>query len=277
MSSAGGADNAPLNACRIGAACFALFLKSQRQWTGPPLSEDTISRFPLLCGPPPSSSHATPADGKGYDFDRLEHVVPHGCYLVNLANPDQEKWAKAHAAFVEELLRAETLGIGKFNFHPGSTTGACSREEGIEWIAKGINEAHKQTKSVKILIENMVRTPLQSPRGLMLTRGAGWQGQHDRGHLRGPARHHRPRRRQVARRRLPRHLPRLRLGLRPPHQGRLRVDDAPVRGRRRVRLLGRGPRQRQQGRLGEPSRPPREHRARQARSVPPFTRPAPVR
>ena len=41
---------------------------------------------------------------------------------------------------------------------PGSSTGACTREEAIQAIAKGINQAHKATKFVVPLIENMVCT-----------------------------------------------------------------------------------------------------------------------
>ncbi len=45
VSAAGGVENAPLNASRIGASALALFTKNQRQWKGKPLTEDSIITF----------------------------------------------------------------------------------------------------------------------------------------------------------------------------------------------------------------------------------------
>lgn len=41
----GGLENAITNAVSIGATCFALFLKSQRQWTAKPMEESTVEKF----------------------------------------------------------------------------------------------------------------------------------------------------------------------------------------------------------------------------------------
>ena len=43
-------------------------------------------------------------------------ILPHGSYLVNLANPEKEKRMKAYDAFLDELKRCEQLGIGRHNF-----------------------------------------------------------------------------------------------------------------------------------------------------------------
>jgi AP endonuclease-1 len=56
------------------ANAFALFLKSQRKWTAPPLSEFSIREFK--------------ARMQMFDYES-RHVVPHGSYLINLANPDE--------------------------------------------------------------------------------------------------------------------------------------------------------------------------------------------
>jgi AP endonuclease-1 len=42
---------------------------------------------------------------------------------------------------------------------PGSTTGGSTKEEGYTAIAKGINQAHKATSSVVLLLENMAAKP----------------------------------------------------------------------------------------------------------------------
>ena len=43
VSAAGGVQNAPLNAAKIGARGFALFTKNQRQWKANPLTDKNIS------------------------------------------------------------------------------------------------------------------------------------------------------------------------------------------------------------------------------------------
>ena len=45
VSTAGGVENAPLNAQKIGARAFALFTKNQRQWKAKPLTSKNIDRF----------------------------------------------------------------------------------------------------------------------------------------------------------------------------------------------------------------------------------------
>ncbi len=101
------------------------------------------------------------------------YVVPHGCYLVNLANPDESKREKSFEAFIDDLQRCERLGVRLFNFHPGSMTAASSNGEDLPvetaprtdvraakadacaLVASYINRAHSLTSSVVILIENM--------------------------------------------------------------------------------------------------------------------------
>ena len=96
-------------------------------------------------------------------FDRRD-ILPHGSYLVNLANPDAEKRGKAYESFLDELKRCEQLGIQLHNFQypyptianvdrcsPGSAT---DKDSGIKLIAECINRAHSETESVKIVLEN---------------------------------------------------------------------------------------------------------------------------
>ncbi|CAG8478328.1 5615_t:CDS:2 [Acaulospora colombiana] len=76
-------------------------------------------------------------------------------YLINLGNPDKEKREKSYEAFLEDLKRCETLGIHLYNFHPGSSVGKCTIDQSIRHIADCINRAHKETKNVVCVIENM--------------------------------------------------------------------------------------------------------------------------
>ena len=76
VSISGGVENAPLNAHGIGATAFAMFTKNQRQWSAPPLAEESIAAFRANC------------EKYGY---KPELILPHDTYLINLGQPDAEK------------------------------------------------------------------------------------------------------------------------------------------------------------------------------------------
>ncbi|GKT55236.1 DNA-(apurinic or apyrimidinic site) lyase [Colletotrichum tofieldiae] len=140
VSGAGGVQNSIQNALNIGANAFALFLKSQRKWESPPLAADAKEQFVSLA--------------KDNGYDAAAHVLPHGSYLVNLAQADADKAKQAYTSFIDDLKRCEQLGIKLYNFHPGNTGGA-SREEACGRIAAQLNTAHKATKKVITVLENM--------------------------------------------------------------------------------------------------------------------------
>lgn len=139
VSAAGGVENAPLNAKKIGARAFALFLKNQKQWRAPPLTAESIAAFEANCRE------------CGY---KREHILPHSGYLINLGNPDSDLRKKSLAAFCDELERCEQLGLKLFNFHPGSNVKKLPEEECLELIAEGINEGISRTSGVTAVIEN---------------------------------------------------------------------------------------------------------------------------
>jgi AP endonuclease-1 len=58
---------------------------------------------------------------KEHKYDASKHVVPHGSYLVNLAQAEPEKAEQAYGCFLDDLKRCEALGIKLYNFHPGNT------------------------------------------------------------------------------------------------------------------------------------------------------------
>ncbi|EPS35598.1 hypothetical protein H072_10968 [Dactylellina haptotyla CBS 200.50] len=140
VSSAAGVENAVKNAMRIGSNAFALFLKSQRKWESPPYKPANITAFKKFT--------------KEMGYDPRKHMLPHGSYLVNLAQKDKEKAEKAYAGFVDDLKRAESLDIGLFNFHPGSTLGE-PRADALQRIADALNKAHEETRFVKTVLETM--------------------------------------------------------------------------------------------------------------------------
>ncbi|KAI1368536.1 xylose isomerase-like protein [Xylaria arbuscula] len=140
VSSAGGVHNSITNAVNIGANAFALFLKSQRKWQNPPITAEARDGFRNL--------------SKTHKFEVHHHCLPHGSYLVNLAQAEKEKADQAYGAFLDDLQRCESLGIRLYNFHPGNTNGDA-REAAIGRIAAQLNKAHRATKTVVTVLENM--------------------------------------------------------------------------------------------------------------------------
>ena len=138
VSAAGGVENAPLNAAKIGARAFALFTKNQRQWKAKPLSRESIEGFKTNL----RESGIQP-----------EHVLPHDSYLINLGNPDREKWEKSLKAFIVEARRAEQLGLSLLNFHPGSHLGRISEAACLSRIAEGMNRTLEETERIRLVIE----------------------------------------------------------------------------------------------------------------------------
>ncbi|CAI5758175.1 unnamed protein product [Candida verbasci] len=140
ISTAGGISNAIYNAMDIGANSFALFLKSPRKWVSPMYKDEEVEKFHQLC--------------EKFNYNPKTDILPHGSYFINLGNPDPEKEAKAYESFIDDLKRCEILGIGLYNFHPGSSLDG-DHKESLVTLAKNINNAIKDTSFVKIVIENM--------------------------------------------------------------------------------------------------------------------------
>jgi len=139
VSIAGGVQNAPLNARKIGAKAFAMFTKNQRQWHAKPYTEEQIEQFRVNmeeCGFHP------------------QDVLPHDSYLINLGHPEPEARAKSLKAFIDELHRCHQLGLVYLNFHPGSHLRKIDEETCLDLIADSINRALEQTTGVTAVIEN---------------------------------------------------------------------------------------------------------------------------
>lgn len=138
VSAAGGVENAPERAHKIGAMAFALFTKNQLRWEGPPLTRENIEGFKENC------------EKCGYSMDQ---VMPHDSYLINLGHPERDKLQKSRNAFLDEMQRCEQLGITMLNFHPGSHLNKISVDECLKRNAESINWTLDQTEGVTAVIE----------------------------------------------------------------------------------------------------------------------------
>ena len=139
VSTAGGVENAPLNAREIGATAFALFTKNQRQWAAKPLTDRSIRQFKENC----AAAGFTP-----------QQILPHDSYLINLGHPEAEGLEKSRAAFIDEMQRCQQLDLKYLNFHPGSHLKKISETDCLARIAQSINLALDQTSGVIAVIEN---------------------------------------------------------------------------------------------------------------------------
>ena len=82
------------------------------------------------------------------------NVVVHAAYVLSVATPDDEKWARASAGLTKELERSTALGVGAVCFHPGSA-GASDRADSAKRIAKAIVAALTTIESdTRLLVEN---------------------------------------------------------------------------------------------------------------------------
>lgn len=139
VSASGGVFNAPLNAAKIGADAFAMFVKNQRRWDAPPLSAEEIVTF---------------KDALRQSGIRAEHVLVHDSYLINLGHPREAEREKSLNAFVDEIRRCEALGLRLLNFHPGSHLNEISVQVCLDNIAGALNFAIANTSGVKLVLEN---------------------------------------------------------------------------------------------------------------------------
>jgi deoxyribonuclease-4 len=130
-------DKAAERARDIGAQCLQLFVKSPSQWRFAALDDATVARF-----------RATAA---GAD---LHPLIGHASYLVNLASPDGDLYAKSRACVLEEWDRAERLGLVGLVLHPGSHT-ASGEAAGLRRIARALDWLHRRRPDAacRILIE----------------------------------------------------------------------------------------------------------------------------
>jgi deoxyribonuclease IV len=138
MSIAGGLHLALERGHALGCGAVQIFLKNQRQWAARRLTADETKAF-----------HAARRR------TGIRHVFAHASYLINLASPGQPQWRQAVDAFVDELERAEALGLACVVIHPGSHMGT-GREAGVARVVAAVDEATRRTPGyrVRIALEN---------------------------------------------------------------------------------------------------------------------------
>ncbi len=133
MSVAGGLSLAFERARSIGINTMQIFTKNQNRWEQKPASPEEIERW----------FRAQAETG-------ISPVVSHAAYLLNLGSPDDALWEKSVNALIDELTRAEQLGILGVVLHPGAHMDS-GEEAGIARIVAGLDRAHAATSGYKTL------------------------------------------------------------------------------------------------------------------------------
>lgn len=131
MSVAGGLERAFAAAEEAGCDGMQIFVKNQRQWSAPPLSEDVVRRFKQAAR-----------------CSRIRPVVAHATYLINLASPDDTLWHQSITTLRDELLRCEALGIRSLVVHPGAHVGS-GVDAGLARVAAALDEIHHTTEGLR--------------------------------------------------------------------------------------------------------------------------------
>lgn len=136
MSIAGGVDKAIERGASIDCKTIQIFVKNNNQWFAKPLPEEEIERFKKL------------------QKETGILVFAHTGYLINLASPKENVYENSMKSILDELRRSEKLAIPFIVLHPGSSLDT-PKEEGINKIAKSINELFKKSQGsrVKVALE----------------------------------------------------------------------------------------------------------------------------
>jgi deoxyribonuclease-4 len=123
MSVAGGVANAVERAVVHGCESLQIFTKNASQWRARPLDPEQVRRFRARI-----------------DETGITPVVSHASYLINLATTMPALRRQSIDAFVDELDRAEALGLLGVVIHPGTCT-AGTDDAALRLIAEAIRES----------------------------------------------------------------------------------------------------------------------------------------
>ncbi len=137
VSIAKGVYLAPSRGEEIGATAIQIFSKNQSQWVGKPISPEDAEKFK-----------------QAWKESTIKAVVIHDSYLINLGSPDEAVLKKSRDAFLDEMDRAEMLGVPDLVFHPGSYLKA-TEEFGLNKIIESLNFvlAQRPDYTVRLLLE----------------------------------------------------------------------------------------------------------------------------
>jgi deoxyribonuclease-4 len=134
MSIAGGVSRAVDRAVVNGCEALQIFTKNANQWRGKPLERADVGLF-----------------RERIEQTGITPVVSHASYLINLATTFPVLREQSIAAFVDEIDRAEALGLLGVVIHPGTCT-AGPDDDALRLIADAIRVAFKARPRGKTMV-----------------------------------------------------------------------------------------------------------------------------
>ena len=139
LSAAGGVSKAIDAAIELDIDSLQIFTRNNNRWQTKPIDSKEIDRF----------------HERHQQWGPERQIFSHGSYLINMASPDEELWAKSVEAFKDEYQRADSLALTGLVMHPGAHVGS-GVDGGLERVAKGILETINSFPEGKtrILLEN---------------------------------------------------------------------------------------------------------------------------
>jgi deoxyribonuclease IV len=134
MSVAGGVSKAVDRAAAHGCEALQIFTKNGNRWLGKPLDPDEVRTF-----------------RRRIEETGIRPAVSHASYLINLATTFDALRRQSLDAFIDELDRAEALGLLGVVIHPGTCT-AGTEADGLRLIADAIGQALKARPGSQTLV-----------------------------------------------------------------------------------------------------------------------------
>jgi len=135
MSIAGGVANAIDRGLSLGCNAIQIFTGYNNRWSSKNFIPEDLEKFNL-------------------NKSKLKLILAHNKYLINLASPLSEIFRKSFTSMLDELQRAELLGLPFLVIHPGSHLGS-GEKTGLKRIGQQLNALLAETKGfgVQILLE----------------------------------------------------------------------------------------------------------------------------
>jgi deoxyribonuclease IV len=134
MSIAGGVDQALARGASIGCDTIQIFLKNNMQWRAKKLGASEVERFGTL-----------------RQTTRIAPVFAHSSYLINLASTNTRFLRRSILGLIDEIGRADRLGMPFIVMHPGAHMGAGERA-GLRTVARSLDEVFRETSGSKVRI-----------------------------------------------------------------------------------------------------------------------------
>jgi deoxyribonuclease-4 len=139
VSVAGGLARAVPRAVALGCEAFQIFARNPNRWRSPPLDPIAVRRF-----------------REAVAASRIGPVVSHGGYLINLAAAAEPLRRASIDALIDELDRAEALGLDGVVLHPGTSAPGEPEPQALDRLARAIRQAFaaRRRQRVRLILEH---------------------------------------------------------------------------------------------------------------------------